>query len=98
LTLTKYRTSLQRGQFGVWHRVPEIEVQISGTQVPDTELPFHPSFRHFTCEYKGMTLYDRLTRYHSESRPSFILFTEFIAFVGTMTTMVGIGFLRELLG
>jgi len=26
------------------------------------------------------------------------LFTEFIAFVGTMATMVGISFLRELLG
>ena len=59
---------------------------------------FLPRFRHATCEYKGMSLYDRLTRYHSESRSSFILFTEFIAFVGTMATMVGIGFLRELFG
>jgi hypothetical protein len=46
----------------------------------------------------GMSIYDRLTQYHAESRPSFILFTEFIAFVGTMATMVGISFLRELLG
>jgi hypothetical protein len=45
-----------------------------------------------------MTLFDRLTQYHSESRPSFVLFTEFIGFVATMATMVGISFLRELLG
>jgi hypothetical protein len=43
-----------------------------------------------------MNLYKRLSQYHSESRPSFILFTEFIAFVGTMATMVGIGYIREL--
>jgi hypothetical protein len=43
-----------------------------------------------------MNLYNRLSQYHSQSRPSFILFTEFIAFVGIMTTMVGIGYIREL--
>jgi hypothetical protein len=69
LTITKYRSFLQRGQF-----------------------------RHPTCQQMGMSIYDRLTQYHAESRPSFILFTEFIAFVGTMATMVGISFLRELLG
>jgi hypothetical protein len=42
-----------------------------------------------------MSFYHRLVRYHSKSRPSFILFTEFIAFVGTMATMVGIGFIRD---
>ena len=36
---------------------------------------------------------NRLTQYHSESRPSFVLFTEFIAFVGTMATMVGMAVL-----
>ena len=45
-----------------------------------------------------MNLYNRLTQYHSESRPSFVLFTEFIAFVGTMATVVAIAFMRELLG
>jgi hypothetical protein len=45
-----------------------------------------------------MTLYDRIAQYHSESRPSFVLFTEFIGFVGVMATMVGISFLRELIG
>ncbi len=44
-----------------------------------------------------MSFYDRLSQYHSSSRPSFILFTEFIAFVSTMATLVGIGFIRELL-
>ena len=50
------------------------------------------------ADMRVMSIYDRLTRYHAESRSSFILFTEFIAFVGTMATMVGISFLRELLG
>jgi hypothetical protein len=45
-----------------------------------------------------MNIYDRLTQFHAESRSSFILFTEFIAFVGTIATMVGISFLRELFG
>jgi len=44
-----------------------------------------------------MNFYDRLTQYHSDSRPSFILFTEFIAFVATMFTMVAIGFIRDFL-
>jgi hypothetical protein len=33
--------------------------------------------------------------YHSKSRPTFVLFTEFIAFVATMTAMLGIAFLRD---
>lgn len=44
-----------------------------------------------------MNFYNWLAQYHSHNRPSFVLFTEFIAFVGTMATMVGIGFIRELL-
>jgi len=43
-----------------------------------------------------MSLLNRITRYHSDSRPSFILFTEFIAFVGTMATMVGMAVLFSL--
>jgi hypothetical protein len=43
-----------------------------------------------------MSLYDRVTQYHSESRPSFILFTELIAFLGTMATVVGMAVLRSL--
>jgi len=44
-----------------------------------------------------MNLYSRLSQYHSNSRPSFVLFTELIAFVGSMATMVGFAYLRELL-
>jgi len=40
-----------------------------------------------------MSLYNRLAQYHSHSRPSFILFTEFVAFVGTMATVVGMAVL-----
>jgi hypothetical protein len=43
-----------------------------------------------------MNLFNRLTQYHSESRSTFILFTEFVAFLGAITTMVGIGYIREL--
>jgi len=42
-------------------------------------------------------LYDRMIDYHRQSRPTFVLFTEFIAFVATMVAMVGIGFIRDLL-
>jgi len=41
----------------------------------------------------GMKLYNRLSQYHSESRSAFVLFTEFIAFVGTMVTMIGMSIL-----
>ena len=42
-----------------------------------------------------MSIYDRLASYHEQSRPSFILFTEFIAYVGAVAAMVGLGFLRD---
>ena len=42
-----------------------------------------------------MNLYQRVRDYHSKSRPSFVLFTEFIAFLATMTAMLGIAFLRD---
>jgi hypothetical protein len=44
-----------------------------------------------------MSLYDRVAQYHSESRPSFILFTELIAFMGTMATVVGMAVLLSLI-
>ena len=44
-----------------------------------------------------MNLYDRVSQYHSESRPSFILFTELIAFIGTMATVVGMAVLLSLI-
>jgi hypothetical protein len=40
-----------------------------------------------------MSFYNRIAQYHSESRPSFVLFTGFIALVGTMATMVGMAVL-----
>jgi hypothetical protein len=43
-----------------------------------------------------MNLYERITQYHSESRPSFILFTEMIAFMTTMATLVGTAVLLSL--
>jgi len=42
-----------------------------------------------------MKFYNRIVAYHTESRPTFILVTEFIAFVGCMTTIVAIGFIRD---
>jgi hypothetical protein len=42
-----------------------------------------------------MNLYERLVAMHGESRPMFILITEFIAFTGSMATIVGIGFIRD---
>ena len=44
---------------------------------------------------KGMNFYNRLIAMHSESRPMFILFTECMAFTGSMAAIVGIGFIRE---
>jgi hypothetical protein len=44
-----------------------------------------------------MNWYDRLSQYHAKSRPSFILFTELIAFFGTMVTLVGMAILLSLL-
>jgi len=42
-----------------------------------------------------MSVYNRLLLMHNESRPMFILFTEFIAFTGSMTAIVGLAFLRD---
>lgn len=44
-----------------------------------------------------MRFYNRLVEYHEQSRSSFILFTEFAAFIGVMATIVGMGILREML-
>jgi hypothetical protein len=44
-----------------------------------------------------MNLYGRIAQYHSRSRSAFILFTELIAFTGTLATMIAIASLRELL-
>jgi hypothetical protein len=44
-----------------------------------------------------MSFSERLIEFHSSSRPIFILFMEFAAFVGSMATIVGLGFVRELL-
>jgi len=49
-----------------------------------------------TCTLRSMNWYNRLSQYHSTSRPSFILFTEFIAFTGTMATVVGMAVLLYL--
>jgi hypothetical protein len=40
-----------------------------------------------------MYFLDRLAQYHSESRPTFVLVTELLAFVGTMTAVVGMAVL-----
>jgi len=40
-----------------------------------------------------MNFFDRVAEFHSNSRPTFVLFTEFIAFVGTMALMVGLAIL-----
>ena len=44
-----------------------------------------------------MKLFSLLAHYHDESRSTFVLFTELAAFFGVIATMVGIGFLRELI-
>jgi hypothetical protein len=44
-----------------------------------------------------MNWYHRVSQYHSQNRPGFILFTEFIGFAGAMATMVGLAYLREVL-
>jgi hypothetical protein len=36
-----------------------------------------------------MNLYERISLYHSRSRSAFVLFAEFIGFVGTMVVIVG---------
>ena len=46
-----------------------------------------------TCTQRSMNWYNRLSQYHTKSRPSFILFTELIAFTGTMATVVGMAVL-----
>jgi len=43
-----------------------------------------------------MKLYNRISQYHSESRRAFVLFTEFIAFVSAMATLVGMAVLFSL--
>jgi hypothetical protein len=43
-----------------------------------------------------MNFYNRLTQCYFDSRSAFILFTEFIAFVGTMATVVGMAVLFSL--
>lgn len=43
-----------------------------------------------------MKLYDQISEYHANCRPGFVLFTEFIAFVGTMATFVGMSVLFSL--
>jgi hypothetical protein len=48
------------------------------------------------CSF-AMSAYSRLVQYHTNSRPSFVLFTELLAFIGSMAAIVGIGFLREFL-
>jgi hypothetical protein len=43
-----------------------------------------------------MNLYERISQYHADSRPTFVLFTEFIAFVATMASLVGMAVLFSL--
>ena len=43
-----------------------------------------------------MYLLERLAQYHSESRHTFVLITELLAFVATMTTVVGMAILFSL--
>jgi hypothetical protein len=45
---------------------------------------------------RGMWLLRRLSQYHSESRPAFVLFAEIIGFTGVMTGIVGLGILFSL--
>jgi len=52
--------------------------------------------RNPACTLVGMTLINRIVEFHSESRPTFVLVTEFVAFVGTMATMVGVAVLFSL--
>jgi hypothetical protein len=40
-----------------------------------------------------MNFVDRVVEFHSNSRPAFVLFTEFIAFVGSMAIIVGLAIL-----
>jgi hypothetical protein len=44
-----------------------------------------------------MSVYQRIASYHRKSRPSFILFAGFIGFVTSMTCIVGLAFIRDLL-
>jgi len=45
-----------------------------------------------------MNLYNRLSQYHSDSRPSFVLFSEFIAFAGSMATIGTLPFYAKYYG
>jgi hypothetical protein len=49
-----------------------------------------------TCPWWGMTLLEKVSDYHSTCRPAFVLFAEFIGFVGTMAIMVGVAVLFSL--
>jgi len=40
-----------------------------------------------------MALFNVLVKYHSESRPTFVLITELLAFVASMTAAVGMAVL-----
>ena len=51
----------------------------------------------WACICLDMSFYKRIVDCHFECRPKFVLFTEFIAFVGCMAIMVGLSFVRELL-
>jgi hypothetical protein len=44
-----------------------------------------------------MTFFTRISQFHSENRAAFVLFTEFIGFVTTIATMVGVAVLFSML-
>lgn len=46
-----------------------------------------------TCADHSITWYEWVSQYHSNSRSSFILFTELIGFMGTMAALVGMAVL-----
>src|SRR5437870_13780586 len=46
-----------------------------------------------TCADHSITRYEWVSQYHSNSRSSFILFTEPIGFMGTMAALVGMAVL-----
>src|SRR2546426_2455260 len=46
-----------------------------------------------TCADHSITWYEWVSQYHSNSRSSFILFTEPIGFMGTMAALVGMAVL-----
>ena len=54
---------------------------------------FNFGYRHITCTHDSMSLFNRIVECHSQSRPTFVLVTEFVAFVATMVTMLGMAVL-----